>query len=136
MITRMSHFGIVVNNLEESIKLWSETFGLKLIRTGSVEVEGIRNAFFQVGHNYIELMEPINKQDMNNSIAKRLATKGEGIYHVALVVDNLNEEFEKLGKKGVALIKRPPFEDEPQGRIVIHPKSANGVLLELVTKGI
>ena len=135
MITKMSHFGIVVNNLEEARKLWTETYGLKVYKSGQVDVEGIRNVFLTVGHNFIELMEPINKQDMNNVIAKRLATRGEGIFHVALVVDDLNRQGDELMKKGVILTKRPPFEDEPQGRIIVHPKYASGVLLELVTKG-
>jgi len=136
MITKMSHFGIVVNNLEESTKLWTDTYGLKVLKSGRVDAEGIRNLFLTVGNNYIELMEPTNKQDMDNAIARRLATRGEGIYHVALVVDDLEKTGKELEKKGIALIKRSPIEDEPQGRIVVHPKCASGVLLELVTVGV
>ncbi|HJX12413.1 MAG TPA: VOC family protein [Dehalococcoidales bacterium] len=136
MITRMSHFGIVVNNLEESTKLWTETYGLKVLKSGRVDAEGIRNLFLIVGNSYIELMEPTDKQDTNNAIARRLATKGEGIYHVALVVDDLEKTGSELEKRGIVLTRRVPIEDEPEGRIVVHPKCASGVLLELVTRGV
>src|SRR3972149_12285639 len=126
MITRMSHFGIVVNNLEESAKIWADTYGLKILKRGRIDAEGIRNLFFHVGDNYIELMEPTNKQDMDNAIARRLETRGEGIYHVALVVDNLEKTGTELEKKGVVLTRRVPIDDEPEGRIVVHPKCASG----------
>jgi len=133
MITKLSHVGIVVSNIEEARKLWVETYGLKVSHSGVVEVEGIKNVFFTIGDNLIELMEPIDHQDMSNAVAKRLATRGEGIYHVALVVDDIDQEGKKLAEKGVTLIKRPPTEDQPQGRWIVHPKSASGVLLELIT---
>ena len=136
MIIKMSHFGIVVNNLEESTKLWTDTYGLKVLKTGRVDAEGIRNRFLMVGNSFIELMEPTNKQDMDNAIAKRLATRGEGIYHVALVVDDLEKTGKELEKKGVSLIRRDPIDDEPEGRIIVHPKCASGVLLEIVTLGV
>ncbi len=136
MIIKMSHFGIVVNNLEESTKLWTDTYGLKVLKTGRVDAEGIRNRFLMVGNSFIELMEPTDKKDMNNAIAKRLATRGEGIFHVALVVDDLEKTGRELEKKGVSLIRREPIEDEPEGRIIVHPKDASGVLLEIVTLGV
>lgn len=133
MITKLSHVGIVVNDIEEAKKLWVETYGLKVAHSGVIEVEGIKNVFFTVGDNLIELIEPIDHQDMSNAVAKRLATRGEGIYHVALVVDDIDQEGKKLAEKGVTLIKRLPTDDQPQGRWIVHPKSASGVLLELIT---
>ena len=136
MITKMSHFGIVVNDLEESAKLWTETYGLKVLKRDKVEAEGIKNIFLSLGNIYVELMEPTDKQDMSNAIARRLATRGEGIYHVALVVDDLEKTGSGLEKKDVKLTWREPFHDEPEGRIVVHPKCASGVLLEIVTRGV
>ena len=136
MIIKMSHFGIVVNDLEESTKLWTDTYGLKVLKTGRVDAEGIRNRFLMVGNTFIELMEPTDKKDMNNAIVKRLATRGEGIYHVALVVDDLEKTGQELEKKGISLIRRDPIDDEPEGRIIVHPKCASGVLLEIVTMGV
>lgn len=133
MLTKLSHVGIVVSNIEEAKKLWAETFGLKASHGGVVEVEGIKNAFLPIGDNFIELMEPIDHQDMSNAVAKRLATRGEGVYQIALIADDIVEEGKRLTEKGVNLIKRPPTGDQPHGRWVVHPKSANGVLLELIT---
>jgi methylmalonyl-CoA/ethylmalonyl-CoA epimerase len=135
MIIRMSHFGVVVNNMEESTRLWTDTYGLKVIKSGRVGPEAIRNRFLSLGNSYIELLEPDNKRDMNNAVARRLANHGEGIYHVALVVDNLDQTYSDLQKRGVVLTRRDPIEEEPEGRLVVHPKNASGVLLELVTRG-
>jgi methylmalonyl-CoA/ethylmalonyl-CoA epimerase len=135
MIIRMSHFGVVVNDMEESTRLWTQTYGLKVVKTDRVDSEGIRNRFLSLGNSYLELLEPDNKQDMSNAIARRLANRGEGIYHVALVVDDLDRSYTELQKRGVVLTRREPIADEPEGRIVVHPKNASGVLLELVTRG-
>ena len=135
MIIRMSHFGVVVNDMEESTRLWTDTYGLKVVKTDRVGPEGIRNRFLSLGNSYIELLEPDHKRDMTNAVARRLANRGEGIYHVALVVDDLDKTYQELQKKGVVLTRREPIPDEPEGRIVVHPKNASGVLLELVTRG-
>jgi methylmalonyl-CoA/ethylmalonyl-CoA epimerase len=133
MIKKLSHIGIVVNNLEEAKKLWTETYGLKESWSPDTKVEGIKSVFLEVGDNFIELMEPIDHLDMNNAVAKRLATKGEGVYHVALVVDDIVRETGKLKDKGVTLIERPSTGDQPLGRQIIHPKCANGTMLELLS---
>lgn len=135
MIKRMSHFGIVVKDIEESTKLWTEAYGFKVVKSGKVDAEGVRNRFLVLGNQLIEFLEPINKDDMSNPIAKRLATKGEGIYHVAIVVDDLKKTGAELEKKGIKLMKADPIPSEPEGRIIIHPKFASGILLELVTRG-
>jgi methylmalonyl-CoA/ethylmalonyl-CoA epimerase len=134
VITKLSHVGIAVSNIKEAEKLWTQTYGLKVSRGGMAEVEGIKNVFLAIGDNLIELMEPINHQDMSNAIARRLAARGDGIYQIAIVVDNMEQEVKNLTQKGVTLIKRPQTPDQPQGRWVVHPKSANGVLLELITR--
>jgi methylmalonyl-CoA/ethylmalonyl-CoA epimerase len=136
MIIKMSHVGIVVNDIEEATKLWTETYGLKVLKSGKVDAEGIKNRFLMIGNTFIELVEPVDKTDMNNAIVRRLKNRGEGVYHFAIVVDDLEKTYEELQKKGVSMIKREPIADEPEGRIVVHPKNASGVLLELVTKGV
>jgi methylmalonyl-CoA/ethylmalonyl-CoA epimerase len=133
MITRMSHVGIVVNDIDKAKNLWVNTFGLTVARSGVIEAEGIKNVFLAVGNNFIELMEPINHLDKNNAIANRLAARGEGVFHIAVIADDIDQDSKKLAEKGLTLIKRPPSEDQPRGRWVIHPKSANGVLVELLS---
>jgi methylmalonyl-CoA/ethylmalonyl-CoA epimerase len=133
MITRMSHVGIVVNDLKKAQDVWVNTFGLSIASSGFIEAEGIKNSFLKVGSNFIELMEPINHTDQNNAIARRLIEKGEGVFHIALISDDIDTESKKLAGQGLTLIKRPPSEDQPHGRWVIHPKSANGVLVEILS---
>src|SRR4030067_2004848 len=111
----MSHFGIVINNLEAPAKLWTETCGLKILKRDKVAAEGIVNIFLRAGDSLIELMEPTDKNDMSNAVARRLATKGEGIYHVALVVDDLAKTGKDLEKKGVKLTWREGSADAPEG---------------------
>jgi len=136
MIVKMSHVGIIVNSIEKAAELWKETYGLEILKYGKIDSEGVKNCFLMIGNINIELIEPINKNDMNNPIAKRLMMEGEGVFHFALVVDDLEKTYEEYTKKGLSLVRRDPIEDEPKGRIVIHPKNANGVLLELVEKGV
>jgi len=132
MITKLSHIGIVVRNIEEATKYWTETFGFKVSHSGNAGVEGIKSVFLEVGDNFIEFLEPVDHHDMSNAVARRLASKGEGVYHIALVVDDLDNAGKELENKGVISIKRPATEDQPHGRLIIHPKSANGVMLELL----
>jgi len=133
MIKKLSHIGILVNDLEEATKLWVETYGLKVSHSGSGAVEGIKSIFLSCGDNYIELIEPLDHQDMSNANAKRLATRGEGIYHIAVMTDDIEQEVKKLTEKGVILIERPPTDGQPKGRWVTHPKSANGTLVEYLS---
>ena len=133
MFTKLSHVGIMVNNIEEAKKSWAETFGLKVYLSRVVEVEGIKQAFLSIGDSFIELIEPIDHQDMGNMVAKRLATRGDGIFHIAVVVDDIARAGEELTAKSVELIERPPTSDQPQGRLIVHPRSTNGALLELLT---
>jgi methylmalonyl-CoA/ethylmalonyl-CoA epimerase len=134
MIKKLSHIGIVVQNIEEATKLWTETYGLKVSHGGNAAAEGIKNVFLKAGDNYIELMEPVDHQDMNNAVARRLATKGEGVYHIALIVDDVSESGKEMASRGVTIFKRPASEDQPQGRILVHPKNANGAMLEFLSQ--
>jgi len=133
MIKKMSHIGILVNNIEEATKFWAETFGFEISHGGNAKVEGIKNIFLKAGNNFIELMEPIDHEDMNNAMSRRLKEKGEGVFHIALIVDDINLEIRRLEGKGITIIRRPPTEDQPQGRALVHPKCANGAMLELLT---
>ena len=84
----------------------------------------------------IELIEPIDHNDMSNAVAKRLATRGEGLYQLAIFVDDINKEGKELAERGATLIERDPTPDMPRMPLVIrwivHPKDANGALLELM----
>lgn len=133
----MSHIGIVVEDLDQAVGEWCERYGLVNIGEEVVEVEGVRNAFLSAGPSReeatcIELIEPLDKSDMSNAIARRLANSGEGLYHAAFFVDDPTTDGEKLREHGVVVIDREASGEGERARAVIHPKSANGLMLELL----
>jgi methylmalonyl-CoA/ethylmalonyl-CoA epimerase len=138
MIDRISHIGIVVEDVEEAQKLWTEVFGLKKFEDISIDVEGIRSVFLSVSGTWdemtIELMQPLDKSDMNNAVARRLAKSGEGFYHLAVEVADVERTGATLGEHGLPVIERPAVSAEDAPRWLVHPKAANGVMVEGLEK--
>jgi len=134
MIKRMSHIGILVNDLEAAAKLWTEVFGLVQFDAMEIAVEGIRNVFLSVGGTAnemaIELIEPLDKSDMSNALAKRLAHSGEGFYHLAVDVADVAATGRALEAAGLRVIPRPPISEAYTPRWLTHPKSSTGVMVE------
>src|SRR5206468_11777849 len=89
MLNRISHIGIVVNDMEGALRIWRDGLGFKQFAEARFDVEGIRSLFLSLsgkpGEMSIELMEPLDSADMGNAVARRLARSGEGFYHLALV---------------------------------------------------
>ncbi len=128
MIKKIDHIGIAVKNLDDAIKIW-EGLGLKVDEIEEVPREKIRAAILHVGESRIELLEPT---DENSAIAKFIAKRGEGIHHIALGVENIEEHMRDLKEKGYRLIYEEPKEGAGGARITfVHPKSTGGILLEL-----
>jgi methylmalonyl-CoA/ethylmalonyl-CoA epimerase len=138
MIDRISHIGIVVEDVDEAQKLWTEVFGLKKFEDISIDVEGIRSVFLSVSGTWdemtIELMQPLDKTDMNNAVARRLAKSGEGFYHLAVEVADVERTGAVLGEHGLPVIERPAVSAEDAPRWLVHPKAANGVMVEGLEK--
>ena len=134
MFERISHIGIVVADREKALSIWRDQFGLKQFAEMKIEVEGIHSVLLSVSGNAgemaIELMEPLDKTDMSNPVARRLAEKGEGFYHVAVVVDNVAEAGEQLKQRGLRLVERPSVVEGDAARWLVHPRAANGVMVE------
>lgn len=134
MIKRISHIGIVVNDLEAATKLWTEVFGLVKYAEMEVAVEGIKNVMLSAGGTAnemsIELIEPLDKTDMNNALARRLAKQGEGFYHLAVDVGDVETTGDTLRDAGLQVIDRPAISDDYTPRWLTHPKSSNGVMVE------
>ena len=126
---RIEHLGIAVSNMNESITLFENLLNTKCYKTEGVESEGVRTAFFQVGESKIELLEATNP---DSPIAKYLAKQGQGIHHIAFEVENIEEELKRLRALGFVLIHEIPKRGADNKRIAfLHPKSTNGVLVEL-----
>ena len=126
---KIEHLGIAVNNLQESIVLFENLLNTTCYKKESVASEGVNTAFFQVGESKIELLEATNS---DSPIAKFLSKQGGGIHHIAFEVDNIEEEIERLKSLDFTLIHQSPKDGADNKRIAfLHPKSTNGVLVEL-----
>lgn len=130
MFKRIRTIHIAVNNVKEATKDYAERFGLKVERSGEMPAMGIRNAFMSVGNTNLEIMEPIDP--LQGPIAKFLQTRGEGIYMMAWEVDSVEKTVKELQAKGVRLINAEPEARAKGVPVFIHPKSAHGVMIELV----
>jgi methylmalonyl-CoA/ethylmalonyl-CoA epimerase len=126
---RIEHLGIAVSNMNESITLFENLLNTKCYKTEGVESEGVRTAFFQVGDSKIELLEATNP---DSPIAKFLTKQGPGIHHIAFEVENIEEELVRLKSLDFVLIHEIPKRGADNKHIAfLHPKSTNGVLVEL-----
>lgn len=129
MIKKIEHIGIAVKSLNSSNELFSKLFGKDHYKVEAVESEGVSTSFFMLGETKIELLEATNE---NSAIAKFIEKKGEGIHHIAYEVDNIEAEMERLKKEGFELIHAQPKDGADNKKICfLHPKSTNGVLVEL-----
>lgn len=132
MIKKIDHVGIAVKNIEEAIKIYTDGLGLKLKDIEVREEQKVRIAIIPVGESKIELLE---STDPESPIARHIATKGEGLHHLALGVGNIEEALQTLENKGVQLIDKKPRRGIENTRIAfLHPKEPR-VLLELVEPG-
>tara|TARA_R110002110_G_scaffold64093_7_gene177367 strand:+ start:1254 stop:1664 length:411 start_codon:yes stop_codon:yes gene_type:complete len=128
-MNKIEHIGIAVKNLKDSNKLFSKLFGEPHYKTEEVESEGVNTSFFRVGDNKIELLEATKK---NSPIAKFIDKKGEGIHHIAFDVDDIEAEIKRLKKEGFKVLNETPKKGADNKLVAfLHPKSSNGVLIEL-----
>jgi methylmalonyl-CoA epimerase len=128
-IKSIDHVGIAVKNLDEASKIYIEALVLTAKGTETVESQKVKVMFIPVGESNIELLEATAP---DGNIAKFIESKGEGIHHIALKVDNIDKALEELTAKGYQLIDKTARMGGGGHRIAfVHPKSTKGVLLEL-----
>ncbi|GAA4801893.1 methylmalonyl-CoA epimerase [Litoribaculum gwangyangense] len=128
-MNKIEHIGIAVKNLNDSNELFSKLFGKAHYKIEEVESEGVKTSFFKVGNNKIELLEA-TKND--SPIAKFIEKKGEGIHHIAFDVDDIESEIGRLKKEGfIVLNETPKLGADNKLVAFLHPKTSNGVLIEL-----
>jgi methylmalonyl-CoA epimerase len=129
MIKRVHHIAIAVNNLKESVALFENLLGIKAHIT-EVPGQQVTEAVLKVGGEVeINLVEPMGPE---SAVAKFLEKRGEGLHHIALEVDDVNDELKSIEGKGVQLIDREGREGAAGKIGFLHPRSINGVLVELV----
>jgi len=126
---KLEHIGIAVKSLGVSDELFAKLLGKESYKKESVEREGVTTSFYETGESKIELLEASNPE---SPISKFINKKGEGIHHLAFGVENILEEIERLKKEGFQFISEEPKEGADNKLVVfLHPKSTNGVLVEL-----
>lgn len=144
---KISHVGVVVRDLEASVRFWTETLGLVEIHRSDIHAEGVRTVMLGAATDpspaFVELIEPIDKDDLSNPIARHLQRMGEGFYHLAVIDEDAAARAELLVSRGAAVIERPAAElgpalagsvDADAPRHIVHPKCANGILLEVLQR--
>jgi methylmalonyl-CoA/ethylmalonyl-CoA epimerase len=126
---RIDHLGIAVRNIADSNALFERLLGSAHYKMETVESEKVATSFFQIGESKIELLEATNP---DSSIAKYIEKRGEGIHHIAFEVDDIRAEMARLEKEGFTLLGTEPKRGADNKLVVfLHPKSSNGVLVEL-----
>ncbi len=132
MFGTVAHIGIAVKDLRESVELFSALFGTLPVHTERVEEQDVNTAMFSFGGTSVELLESTAP---GSFIAKFIEKRGEGMHHVSFEVDDIVSELARLRKAGFQLIDERPRRGAGNYLVAfIHPKSANGVLIELGQK--
>lgn len=126
---KIEHLGIAVKSLENSNDLFRRLLGSEHYKVESVEREGVSTSFFMIGETKIELLEATNPE---SAISKFIEKRGEGIHHIAFAVDDIHAEMQRMEDEGFQLLTKVPL-DGADGKLIcfLHPKTTNGVLVEL-----
>lgn len=126
---QIEHIGIAVKNLEKSNELFRKLLGKPHYKVETVESEGVNTSFFMMGNNKVELLEATKPE---SPIAKFIEKKGEGMHHIAFAVKDIHTEMKRLEQEGFVLINKEPKPGADNKLVCfLHPKTTNGVLIEL-----
>lgn len=128
-IKKVDHIGVAVKSVKDVIDFYKDALGLEIAGEEVVEEQHVKTVFLPVGESEIELLE---STDPEGPIAKFIDKKGEGIQHIALGVENIDEALAELKEKGIRLIDEKPRYGAGGAKIAfLHPKATKGVLIEL-----
>jgi methylmalonyl-CoA epimerase len=128
----IDHVVIAVSDLETSIKSYEAIYGVPATDRGEPAGAGFKNAYFRFGaESYLELVSPTNE---TGPVGRRVAASGEGVYLVAMQVDDLDATITSLREKGIRLIGDPGAGNPARGQVFIHPTATGGVLTQLVQR--
>jgi len=131
MICRIDHVGVLVRSLEETLPLYTHVLGLRADGPVELPEQSVRLVFLHAGNGRIELLEPMTPEC---ALARVLAKRGEGLLHICLEVDDIEEALRKLTAAGVSLVDQHAWQS-PIGLVAfVHPKAFHGVSIELRQK--
>jgi len=125
---KINHVAIAVQDIDAALKFWEQTFGLQLDHVEEVPSQKSKVAFLPLGESEIELVQPTTT---DSGLANFLEKRGEGMHHICIEVEDIDAALAELKNKGVRLINEVPEELPGRKMAFIHPKAANGVLVEL-----
>jgi methylmalonyl-CoA/ethylmalonyl-CoA epimerase len=132
MIKKIDHIGVAVKSIEQALPFYTEVLQLPLLGIEEVESEMLRVAFLKIGESKIELLEPTSEE---STVARFIEKRGEGIHHVAVGVDSIQERINEMKENGIRMIHEQPKTGAGNALVAfMHPKSAGGVLVELCEK--
>lgn len=128
----IAHIGIAVRDLRTSVSLFSKLLGESPQHTEKVEDQKVNTALFAFSDAAIELLEPTSE---DSAIARFIEKHGEGVHHVSVSVEDINTELARLKREGFQLIDEKPRKGADNCLVAfVHPKSVNGVLIEISQK--
>lgn len=131
MLKRMDHVGIVVNDIDATLRTYCDQLGFKLLERTEIAEQKVVAAFLDAGNSTIELISPT---DTESGTAKYLASRGEGPHHVAYEVDDIVAELAELKAQGVRLVDETPRQGVHGLVAFVHPKATHGMMIELLQK--
>ena len=128
-VKRLDHIAVAVSDLEAALEFYREKLGLDCIEIETVEEQGVRVAKLDVGNTHIELLEPLGP---DTPVGRFIEKKGQGLHHICVGVDKIEDGIESLKNSGTRMIDEKPKIGAGGAKIAfVHPKSTGGVLLEL-----
>ena len=129
MLKKINHIAVAVNNVEEAAKFYEQVLGLKLTGVEVVTAQKTKVGFFKIGESNIELVQPA---EPDSPLVKFLETKGQGIHHICFEVEDVEAEVKAYLEKGATMVDQKPRPGAHNTKVAfVHPKSSNGVLIEL-----
>jgi len=129
MLKKINHIAIAVKDIEEAAKFYQKVLGLSMSSVEVVAAQKTKAGFFKIGEFNIELVQP---SEMDSPLTKYLETKGPGMHHICFEVDDVETEIRGLLGKGATMIDHKPRPGAHRTKVAfIHPKSSNGVLIEI-----
>lgn len=131
MFNRIDHVGIVVNNIDESLKTYRDQMGFTLLERTEIPEQKVEAAFLDAGNGTLELIAPT---DAESGTARFLASRGEGTHHVCFQVDDIVAALDELRRQGVRLIDETPRRGVHGLVAFVHPKATHGMMIELLQK--
>ncbi|USK43032.1 methylmalonyl-CoA epimerase [Cytobacillus oceanisediminis] len=132
MIKKVDHIGIAVRSLDEALPFYIEVLQLEFLGIEEVDSQGVKVAFIKAGETKLELLEPTSEE---SPIAKFIEKRGEGIHHVALGVDSIQERINQMKEQGIRMLQNEPKIGAGGAQVAfMHPKSTGGILYEFCEK--